>query len=155
MPLTDQHMADQHAEEARAEDDVQEPKRRLFGLRRKAKAEEAEPMPLPEDMRLVDHESGEPMERDCSHLEADDLFAGNVLTFEEESGKRHYLIHEVQGTLPDSKRGMAKEEEFETPTEPLVVRLAPAKSNMHKSFLLLAILAGTWFLVSWAIKLLF
>lgn len=151
MPLTDQ-APDEATNEAT--DDHQDKPKRRFGLRRKPRPE---PEPLPTDLCLVDHESGEVMDCDTSHLEADDLFAGNVLTFQNESGKRHYLIQEVQGQMPSDKNGAARDEAPEDQVDqgPLTVRLAPAKSNIHKSFLLLAILAVTWFAVSWLIRLVF
>lgn len=72
-------------------------------------------------------------------FDPDALYAGNVLTFDTAEGKRHFLVHRVE---PGAT-------EFDPPR----VYMAPGKSNLRKGFLLLAILAATWFLIDWLVHL--
>lgn len=85
--------------------------------------------------RLVLEESGEVMEFDLEKYELADFYPGNVLTRKDESGKKHFLIKSVEG------------EPVET------VTIAPARSNLAKGFLLLAILGATWFAVRFLLSL--
>ena len=89
--------------------------------------------------RLIDNETGKEISApEDTAFEPSELFAGNVLTIRDDDAKgakRHYLIHSVEG---------------EPPAE---VRISPARSNLKKSVLMLALLGVAWFVVRWAIHL--
>ncbi|MBG0775154.1 MAG: hypothetical protein H0S85_01805 [Desulfovibrionaceae bacterium] len=96
---------------------------------------------------FVDDETGAPVEgADQDETPTpEDLFPGNILTVRHDSRKRHYRIVAVQAGTPPGA-----DEAAQGP----VVRLTPARSQLSKGFLLLALLAASWFAVKYAIALL-
>jgi len=90
------------------------------------------PVPL-----LLDHEYGTEIPAPDTFFYPEDLYAGNVLTLKNNGAKRHYLIKRVE------------------PGDPKRVYVSPGKSNLRKGFLLLGILAATWFVVDYAVGYIF
>lgn len=86
--------------------------------------------------RIVLEDGGE-LGFDNDHLDREEFYPGNVLTFRDEEGRHHFLITSVEGD----------------PAE--LVRVAPARSNLGKGLLLLAILGAAWFAVRGVLALLF
>ncbi len=97
-----------------------------------AAAETAAETPPPV-VRLVD-ESGAVLADPAPFGEAE-LFPGNVLTLGGDGAKAHYLVQAVD------------------PGDPVVVHVVKARSNLHKTLLLLLLLGVGWFVVDWLVGL--